>query len=145
MEDCQEIIDVLKVRFPEIKGPPKADICYATSNRQAAVRALAPKADLVLIVGDRESANSTRLSSIASEIGKPSHLISDASFIQNEWLNGVMTVLVSSGASVPETLVQDVVSRLQDHEPSEIEANSYADRGVWQGADRLQTGHRRRR
>ena len=100
VEDCQAMIDALKQRFPHIQGPPKADICYATSNRQAAVRALAPKADLVLVVGDRASANSTRLADISSEMGKPAYLISSASAIEAEWLKGVRTVLLTSGASV---------------------------------------------
>jgi 4-hydroxy-3-methylbut-2-enyl diphosphate reductase len=121
VEDCQEIIDALRQRFPEITGPPKADICYATSNRQAAIRALAPQSDLVLVVGDRESANSTRLSEIAQEYRKPSYLISNADQIDVSWFNDVSSVLVTSGASVPEVLVQDVLKRIEEIEPSEIE------------------------
>jgi len=121
VEDCQEVIDVLRERFPQIQGPPKADICYATSNRQAAVRALTPQADLVLVVGDRESANSTRLSEIAAEYKKPSYLISNAALIEEAWLDGVETVLLTSGASVPETLVQEVVDRLSQFGPCEVE------------------------
>lgn len=121
VEDCQEIIDLLRNRFPNIQGPPKADICYATSNRQEAVRALAPKADLVLVVGDRESANSTRLSEIAKEYDKPSYLISNASQIEPAWLENIGTVLITSGASVPEILVQQVIQRIQEVEPSEVE------------------------
>lgn len=121
VDDCQEVIDALRKRFPNIQGPPKADICYATSNRQAAVRALAPKADLVLVVGDHESANSTRLSEIAAEYDRPSYLISDASLIDNQWIKGIETVLVTSGASVPERLVQEVVQRLKEIEPCEVE------------------------
>ena len=109
VDDCQEVIDALIKRFPDIQSPPKADICYATSNRQAAIRALAPEADLVLVVGDRESANSTRLAEIASEYGKPSYLISDNAMIQEAWFDGVETVLITSGASVPESLVREVV------------------------------------
>lgn len=121
VDDCQEIIDALKERFPKVSGPPKADICYATSNRQAAVRAITPNADLVLVVGDRESANSTRLAEIAYGYGKPSHLISNASYINQDWFEGIETVLVTSGASVPENLVQDVVDCIKDFEPSEVE------------------------
>lgn len=109
VEDCREVIDVLKERFPDIKGPPTADICYATSNRQAAIRALAPEADIVLVVGDCESANSTRLSEIAAEYGKPSYLIGSSAMIQESWLEGVETVVITSGASVPESLVQEVL------------------------------------
>lgn len=121
VEDCQEVIDALRERFPKIQGPPKADICYATSNRQAAVRALAPEADLVLVVGDRESANSTRLSEIAAEYGKPSYLISTAAMIEASWLDGVETVLITSGASVPERLVQEVIESLSRFGPCEVE------------------------
>jgi 4-hydroxy-3-methylbut-2-en-1-yl diphosphate reductase len=121
VDDCQEIIDVLKARFPNVSGPPKADICYATSNRQAAVRAITPRADLVLVVGDRESANSTRLADIARGYGKPSYLISNASYVDTRWLEGIETVLVTSGASVPENLVEEVVACLMNHEPSEVE------------------------
>ena len=121
VEDCQEVIDALKKRFPKIHEPPKADICYATSNRQAAVRALVLKADIVLVVGDRESANSTRLHEIATEYGKPSYLISSADLIQDEWLHGVETVLITSGASVPERLVQEVIERLKRNAPCNVE------------------------
>ena len=121
VEECQEVIDALRERFPNIQGPPKADICYATSNRQAAVRALVPQADLVLVVGDSESANSTRLSEIAAEHGKASHLISSAAYIQEDWLEGVDTIVLTSGASVPEKLVQEVIDRLREHESCEVE------------------------
>src|SRR5690606_12155357 len=119
--DCQEVIDALKERFPKIQGPPTADICYATSNRQAAVRALAPQADLVLVVGDRESANSTRLSEIAAEYGKPSFLISNYTYISEAWLDNVDTVLVTSGASVPERLVQEVIDYLAGRGNCQVE------------------------
>lgn len=121
VEDCQVMIDALKQRFPYIQGPPKADICYATSNRQAAVRALAPQVDLVLVVGDRASANSTRLAEISAEMGKPAHLISSAATIQPEWIENVSTVLLTSGASVPEKLVQGVIAFLNEREPCEVE------------------------
>jgi len=121
VEDCEGIIAALRERFPNIQGPPKADICYATSNRQEAVRALAPDADLVLVVGDRESANSTRLSEIAAEYGKPSYLISNASMVRDEWFDGVERVLVTSGASVPEWLVEEVLDYLQRFGPCEVE------------------------
>ena len=121
VEDCQEIIDALKERFPNIQGPPKADICYATSNRQAAVRALVPQADLVLVVGDSESANSTRLSEIAAEYGKASYLISSAEYIDDAWLEDIETIVLTSGASVPEKLVQEVIDRLRAHGPCRVE------------------------
>ena len=121
VDDCEEVIEALKKRFPLIKGPPKADICYATSNRQAAVRALASNVDLVLVVGDRESANSTRLAEIASELGKPSYLIPNAEAIEDAWFENVENVLVTSGASAPESLVQDVIEALKARGPCTVE------------------------
>ena len=128
--DCQEIIDALKERFPNVTGPPKADICYATSNRQAVVVAIAPKADLILVVGDSESANSTRLAEIARGYGKPAYLISTADYIDDRWLEGVGTVLLTSGASVPEKLVQEVIGRLKAYEPSEVEEVMHIEENV---------------
>ncbi len=130
VEDCEVVIEALRKRFPKIQGPPKADICYATSNRQAAVRALAPGVDLVLVVGDRESANSTRLSEIAAEYGKPSYLISNAGMIRDGWLRGVGTVLITSGASVPERLVQEVIDRLGEYEPCNVEQAELVEENV---------------
>lgn len=118
--DAQRVIAALKARFPNIQGPHKEDICYATQNRQAAVNALASQADLVLVVGDRASANSARLAQICRTLGKESYLISSAAMIRDEWLNGAGTVLVTSGASVPEGLVQDVVAYLRTKGASEV-------------------------
>lgn len=130
VEDCEVVIRALRKRFPKIQGPPKADICYATSNRQAAVRALAPGVDLVLVVGDRESANSTRLAEIAAEYNKPSYLISNAELIREEWLDGVETVLITSGASVPDRLVQDVVDRISERGPCDVEQAELVEENV---------------
>lgn len=130
VEDCADIIAALTRRFPEIQGPPKADICYATSNRQYAVNALAPKVDLVLVVGDPESANSTRLAEVARAKGKPAYLILDAGAIQREWLEGVKTVLLTSGASVPEKHVQGVISYLRELEPCEVEEQSLVEEDI---------------
>lgn len=121
VEDCQEIIEALQARYPGIQGPPKADICYATSNRQSAVKALAQEVDLVLVVGDPESANSTRLAEVARSKGKPAYLIPDASAIHPEWLNGVTTLLLTSGASVPEQHVQGVLAFLNAFESCSVE------------------------
>ena len=121
VDDCQTIIDALKARFPSIQGPPRDDICYATSNRQAAVNAFAGEVDLVLVVGDAESANSGRLANIASSKGKHSYLIPDATAIKLEWLDGVNTILLTSGASVPESLVQNVIEFLHDLGPCTVE------------------------
>ena len=121
VQDCQKIVEALKRRFPNIQGPPKEDICYATTNRQTAVHALAPKVDLVLVVGDPESANSTRLANVARTKGKPAYLIPDAGHIQPEWLEGVEQVMITSGASVPERLVEGVIEALRRREPCDVE------------------------
>lgn len=118
--DCQRVIDALKRKFPKIQGPPTSDICYATSNRQAAVNELAPMVDLVLVVGDKESANSNRLAEICDAIGKPARLISSAEMIQPEWLDGVESILLTAGASAPEKLVQGVIEFFQSRGPCEV-------------------------
>ena len=130
VDDCQVIIDALKRKFPNITAPPKEDICYATTNRQAAVNALTPQVDLVLVVGDTESANSTRLADIARSLGKPSHLILDASMIERAWFDGVQSVLVTSGASVQEKHVQGVIDYLNSIEPCEVEERELVEENV---------------
>lgn len=131
VNDCQIIIDALKKKFPNIAGPPKEDICYATTNRQAAVNALTPDVDLVLVVGDTESANSTRLADIARDLGKPAHLILDASMIQPEWMEGVETLLLTSGASVPEEHVQGVIEYLESLQPCTVDERNLIDEDVY--------------
>ena len=131
VEDCSIIIDALKERFPAIQGPPRDDICYATTNRQVAVNALTHEVDLVLVVGDKESANSTRLADIARTKGKPAYLILDASMIQEEWLEGVERVLLTSGASVDEKHVQGVIEYLEQREPSTVTERSIVEENVF--------------
>jgi len=121
VNDCMAVVQALRERFPAIQGPARADICYATSNRQMAVVELAPNADLVLVVGDPESANSTRLCNIARSLGKPAHLIPDANAIQSDWTADADVVLITSGASVPERLVEEVVAWFRQHGPCEVE------------------------
>jgi len=121
VDDCQKVIDALKAKFPRIQGPPKEDICYATTNRQHAINKLTPLVDLVLVVGDSESANSTRLADIARDKGKPSYLISDCTHINPEWLEGVETLLLTSGASVPDKLVNGVIDYLNSVATCELE------------------------
>ena len=121
VDDCRVIIEALRERFPDIQGPPKEDICYATSNRQAAVNAWAREVDLVLVVGDPESANSTRLKDIARSQGKPAYLIPDAGAIDPLWLEGVGSILLTSGASVPESLVQGVIRYFERKGPCVVE------------------------
>jgi 4-hydroxy-3-methylbut-2-en-1-yl diphosphate reductase len=113
VDDTRGIIDALKLRFPSIVGPNTDDICYATQNRQRAVLELAPKVDLVLVVGAANSSNSNRLREIAESAGVPAHLIEDASALDPGWLDGVSTVGLTAGASAPEDLVQEVIATLK--------------------------------
>ena len=113
MDDTAKVIDALRARFPAIQGPRKNDICYATQNRQDAVKQLALECDLVLVVGSPNSSNSNRLRELAERIGAESYLIDQAEDIQTAWLSEKRTVGVTAGASAPENLVMDVVKRLQ--------------------------------
>lgn len=131
VDDCQVIIDALKAKFPNIMQPPTEDICYATTNRQAAVNALTPEVDLVLVVGDQESANSTRLAEIARAKGKAAHLILDASWIDEAWFEGVERVLLTSGASVDDKHVQGVIEYLQKRQPCTVEERELVDENVY--------------
>jgi 4-hydroxy-3-methylbut-2-enyl diphosphate reductase len=108
VDETHEIVDVLKRRFPRIEGPAKEDICYATSNRQWAVKELLDEVDLLLVIGSSNSSNSKRLVEVARAAGVSSYLIDDANEIDQTWVEGVETVGVTSGASAPERLVQDV-------------------------------------
>ena len=114
LEDTREIITALRRRFPRIQGPPSEDICYATQNRQMAVHELARQTDLILVVGSQNSSNSNRLVEEAVKAGTPSFLIDDVTSIQSEWLDGVTTLGVTSGASAPEQLVKEVVNRFSN-------------------------------
>ena len=113
MDDARSIINTLKQRFPKIVGPKKDDICYATQNRQDAVRQLAESSDLVLVVGSPNSSNSNRLRELASRLGKPAYLIDTAEDLQQGWFEGVEKIGISAGASAPEILVKAVIERLQ--------------------------------
>ncbi|GAB5348088.1 4-hydroxy-3-methylbut-2-enyl diphosphate reductase [Alteriqipengyuania sp. 357] len=114
VDDTHGIVQALRARFPQIVGPKAEDICYATSNRQAAVKQLAPASDLVLVIGAPNSSNSLRLVEVAQRCGTTARLIQRASEIQPEWLEGVGTVGLTAGASAPETLVREVVARLSE-------------------------------
>jgi 4-hydroxy-3-methylbut-2-enyl diphosphate reductase len=116
VDETMEAVAILKERFPEIQAPPSDDICYATQNRQEAIKEIAPQADLVIVVGSRNSSNSVRLVEVALEYGaKASYLVDYAEEIQDEWFTGVETIGVTSGASVPEILVKDVLATLREH------------------------------
>jgi len=112
LDDTRDIIAALMHKYPHIEGPHVDDICYATQNRQMAVRALAQQVDLVLVVGARNSSNSNRLREVAASENKPAYLVQDQSEIDARWLQGVTSVGISSGASTPEVLVQGVVQAL---------------------------------
>lgn len=114
IDDTGSIIDALRVKFPHISGPKKSDICYATQNRQDAVKELAEKSDLVLVVGSPNSSNSNRLREIAEKLGKNSYLIDGAEDIDRNWLEGVNNIGVTAGASAPEELVQRVIEQLKE-------------------------------
>ncbi|CAK0760691.1 1-hydroxy-2-methyl-2-(E)-butenyl 4-diphosphate reductase [Gammaproteobacteria bacterium] len=121
MDDAREVIDALRDRFPALLGPRKDDICYATQNRQDAVKRLAQLCSLVLIVGSPSSSNSNRLRELAEKLSTPAYLIDSAGDIQKEWLKNVETVGVSAGASAPEILVHAVVTRLREWGADEVE------------------------
>ena len=128
--DCADIVEALRRRFPKIVGPRKPDICYATSNRQMAVISLVSEADLVLVVGDPESANSCRLRDIALKLGTPACLIQDAEGIERDRLEGGSTILLTSGASAPEHLVAGVIDQLKAWYPCEVEERVLAEEDV---------------
>jgi 4-hydroxy-3-methylbut-2-enyl diphosphate reductase len=113
VDDTRHIIAALKARFPAIVGPDVRDICYATQNRQQAVRDLAHAVDVILVVGSRNSSNSNRLREIGEELGKPAYLIDDAEALRPEWFTGVGSVGLTAGASAPEMLVQGVIDGLR--------------------------------
>ncbi|MBV5286033.1 MAG: 4-hydroxy-3-methylbut-2-enyl diphosphate reductase [Methyloversatilis discipulorum] len=114
VDDAQIIVDALRARFPTIVGPKRDDICYATQNRQDAVKFMAPRSDLVLVVGSPNSSNSNRLREVAEQFGVPAHLIDNASQIDPAWLAGRKRIGVTAGASAPEVLVDAVIARLRE-------------------------------
>ena len=114
VDETAETVSALRERFPNLADPPSDDICYATQNRQAAVKVIAAESDLVIVVGSPNSSNSVRLVEVAKDHGAPAYLVDDASEVDERWLDGVATVGVTSGASVPEELVTAVLGRLAD-------------------------------
>ncbi|HWZ44813.1 MAG TPA: 4-hydroxy-3-methylbut-2-enyl diphosphate reductase [Candidatus Saccharimonadales bacterium] len=113
LDETREIIDALRIKFPLIQGPHAQDICYATQNRQTAVKDVAHQADLLLVVGSENSSNSNRLVEVSTNLGTPSYLIDTSSDIKQEWLSGVKTVALTAGASAPEVLVEQAVDFLK--------------------------------
>jgi len=128
--DANRVIAALKARFPNIKAPPKEDICYATTNRQNAVSQLSDEVDLVLVVGSRNSSNSQRLVETAREQGKEAHLIDDESEMDPAWLENKESILVTAGASAPERLVQGLLERLQGEWDATVEVKTLVEEDV---------------
>jgi len=131
VDDASRIINRLKARFPQIVGPPKDDICYATQNRQEAVRILSEGADVVLVLGSQNSSNSQRLAELARENGIAAHLIDGADEIDPAWFTGDETVVITAGASAPESVVQDCVGWLRDRYSAEVEERTIREEEVY--------------
>jgi 4-hydroxy-3-methylbut-2-enyl diphosphate reductase len=122
VDETLEAVRILRERFPHLQDPPSDDICYATQNRQVAIKEIAPKADLVLVVGSKNSSNSVRLVEVSLEYGaKAAYLVDYAAEVKDEWFDGVETIGVSSGASVPEILVKDLLAELARRGFGEVE------------------------
>jgi len=123
VDDTADVIDALRAKFPAIDGPRKDDICYATQNRQDAVRDLADKVDVLLVVGAKNSSNSNRLRELADKMGTKAYLIDDATNVQESWFTGVNAVGVTAGASAPEVLVQQVITHLKELGGNQVTEN----------------------
>lgn len=145
VDDTAEIVATLKRRFPSIQTPRGEDICYATSNRQGAVKAIAPHCDAMLVIGAPNSSNSNRLKEIAEELGVPSYLIENADQLKPEWLTSAKAIGVTAGASAPDVLVQDVVERLRQLHGVELEMmNGVAENVRFRLPPELTTGEEER-
>lgn len=121
LDETRDIVERLKERFPKIQGPAAQDICYATENRQVAVKAVLPLCQTLLVVGSSNSSNSRRLVEVSEKTGVPAYLIDDLSEVQPQWLDGVDTVAVTAGASAPENLVQDLIQSLRERGYTQLE------------------------
>jgi 4-hydroxy-3-methylbut-2-enyl diphosphate reductase len=131
VSDAQRVIDVLRERFPNIRYPVKDDICYATTNRQNAVTQLVREADVVLVIGSRNSSNSQRLVERAVEAGRPAYLIDDASELETDWLKGKQAVLVTAGASAPEHLVDELLQKLRSDYGGIVESRTLVEEDMF--------------
>jgi 4-hydroxy-3-methylbut-2-enyl diphosphate reductase len=128
VDETMQTVDALRERFPQLQSPPSDDICYATQNRQAAVKTIAPNVDLFLVVGSANSSNSVRMVEVASASGAAAaYLVENADAIDESWLDGVTTVGLSSGASVPEVLVREVTDWLAQHGFDDVEEVSHTE------------------
>jgi 4-hydroxy-3-methylbut-2-enyl diphosphate reductase len=130
LDETGGIIEILKRRFPRMSGPKSQDICYATENRQLAVKAVAPLCQLLLVVGSQNSSNSKRLVEVCRKSNVPAHLLDDCSFLQDDWFTGVDAVSVTAGASAPEHLVQELIEALQRRGYSNLEELDIVDEDV---------------
>jgi 4-hydroxy-3-methylbut-2-en-1-yl diphosphate reductase len=130
VDDANRIIHRLKARFPQLVGPPKEDICYATQNRQEAVRLLASEADLVLVLGSQNSSNSQRLKELAIESGVRAYLIDGAKDIDDRWFEGVENVVITAGASAPESVVAECIEYLKERYGATVESRSVREEDV---------------
>lgn len=128
--EASQTITALKARFPNIKAPPREDICYATTNRQNVISELGPEVDLVLVIGSKNSSNSQRLVDTARAAGKAAYLIDDQSELDPQWLQGVEAVLVTAGASAPEHLVQSLISRLESECGAHVETRTLVEEDI---------------
>jgi 4-hydroxy-3-methylbut-2-en-1-yl diphosphate reductase len=131
VDDANRIIERLKSRFPQIIGPPKEDICYATQNRQEAVRMLGRNAEIVLVLGSQNSSNSQRLAELARENGVPAYLVDSAADIDPNWFRGDETILVTAGASAPESVVEECVEYLKSRYGATVESRSIREEEVY--------------
>jgi 4-hydroxy-3-methylbut-2-enyl diphosphate reductase len=130
VDDAEMIIAALRRRYPQIVGPSRDDICYATQNRQEAVKDLVPEADMVLVLGSQNSSNSMRLAEIAQSCGRRAYLIDGVAEIQDDWFQGVETVLVTAGASAPEEVVQECVEYLRTNYGATVESRTVREEHV---------------
>ncbi|HMP17882.1 MAG TPA: 4-hydroxy-3-methylbut-2-enyl diphosphate reductase [Gemmatales bacterium] len=130
VDDANQIIDALKQRYPQLVGPSKDDICYATQNRQEAVKELAPEVDLVLVLGSQNSSNSQRLAELAQLLGKPAYLIDSVADLDPRWLEDVRSVLITAGASAPEVVVEELIDYLKKHHQAQVETRTIREEHV---------------
>ena len=130
VDETGQIVDALRDRYPELQPPPREDICYATQNRQDAVKAIAPRADVVLVIGSKNSSNSNRLAEVARELGAAAYLVDDETEVDPAWVAHAATVGVTSGASAPEHLVTRMLSWLAEHGFDDVESVPIVEEGV---------------
>ena len=130
VDETGEIVRVLQERYPHLEGPPREDICYATQNRQDAVKELVSRVDVLLVIGSKNSSNSNRLAEVARERGKPGHLVDDETEVDAAWLDGASVVGLTSGASAPEHLIEQMLEWLAARGFDDVEQVSVAEEGV---------------